>query len=204
MSPRQRYSWHPGGKTRPLPIFRAPEVCWTQLSLSWYSLFPLFTHFSPWGSHVSFSSAVADWLDLPLNLIKHKSHIYVPPMGSGKFWRCTPRSASSLGPSRVFSARHRASQTFIVTRFLLETSEHSWHCNSGARQGFPWRWVCPDTGNRRFGLKESQLFSTLPHLEWVNSVLGKVLTGSPSECQQTVMLEITVFTSILYFFPLTF
>lgn len=96
MSPRQRCSWHPGGKTRPLPIFRAPEVCWTQLSLSWYSLFPLFTHFSPWGSHVSFSSAVAEWLDLPLNLIKHKSHIYVPPMGSGKFWRCTPRSASSL------------------------------------------------------------------------------------------------------------
>lgn len=43
-------------------------------------------------------------------------------------------------------------------------------------------------------------FSKLPHFEWVNSVLGKVLTELLSGCQQNVMLEITVFTSILYFF----
>lgn len=49
-------------------------------------------------------------------------------------------------------------------------------------------------------MKNSQLFSKLPHFEWVNSVLGKVLTELLAGCQQNVMLEITVFTSILYFF----
>lgn len=44
-------------------------------------------------------------------------------------------------------------------------------------------------------------FPKLPHFEWVNSVLGKVLTELLSERQQNVMLEIMMFTSILNFFP---
>lgn len=57
------------------------------------------------------------------------------------------------------------------------SSEHSWHCNAGATHGFPLRGICLNTGNGWSGFeKEPTVFSKLPHFEWVNSVLGKVLT----------------------------
>lgn len=71
-------------------------------------------------------------------------------------------------------------------------------------RGFPLLGSYPPTGSAGSGLKWSQACPHLPHLGRAASVLGRVLIEERSEGQRNVMLESTVFTSILSVFPSTF